>query len=74
MDGELWNHHHAGSGILFFHQQGIIAMMEIIAWGAGKVVNPICAANFIPVVNFGVELEVSCTSGNYMQIICSGLL
>lgn len=43
-------------------------MMEIIAWGgAGKVINPICATNSIPVVNFGLELEVSCASGNYMQ-------
>jgi hypothetical protein len=54
-----------GSGLLF--HQGVIAPMEIIAWDAGKVTSPICATNSIPVVNFGVELEVSCASGNYMQ-------
>ena len=39
--------------------------MEIIAWDIGKVVSPVCATNSITAVNFGVELEVSCASGNY---------
>ena len=54
-----------GSGLLF--HQGYIAPMEIITSNVGKDVDPVSAKNSIPAINFGVELEVSCASGNYMH-------
>jgi len=59
-------------GGLLFHQ-GFLPPMEIIAWDIDKVVSPVCVAKSIPAANFGVDLEVSCASGNYRPRIAVAL-
>lgn len=59
-------------GGLLFHQ-GFIAPMKITLGDVSSDDCPDCVTSIMPAVNFGVELEVSCASGNLRQRIALAL-
>ncbi|KAL7527560.1 hypothetical protein ACHAXR_002012, partial [Thalassiosira sp. AJA248-18] len=60
-----------GSGLLY--HEGFLVPAEILPWEEGNTVVVNNAKPIIPDVNFGVELELSCASGNYQQRIASSI-
>jgi len=60
-----------GSGLLY--HEGFFVPMEIIPLDTGKSSGMGTSLASIPDVNFGVELELSCASGNYQQRVASSI-
>ena len=60
-----------GSGLLF--HQGYLVPMEIAPWEIGKSSAGNTTTPTIPDINFGIELEGSCASGNYQTRVATSI-
>ena len=60
-----------GSGLLY--HEGYLVPMEMFEWKSDTLTQIVPTTATIPNVNFGVEIELSCASGNYQQRVATSI-